>query len=92
VITDSPIYARGDTIKIKISAASRHVTAHAIFPFVTPQHARADASYNTSEGGIYIGYTIPNSAAPGLYEIEVYVKEIQSKVQERHTVEIEIKP
>ena len=91
VISDSPIYARGDTIRIKLSAASRHVKAHAIFPFNSAP-TRADAMYNTSEGGIYIRYKIPDNTPPGVYNIAVYVEEIQNNAQEIHTVEIDIRP
>jgi hypothetical protein len=92
VIPNSPIYSRGDIVKIKIFAASRNVKAYAIFPFASGERSKVEARYSTSEGGIYIPYKIPPSAQAGPYEIFVYVQEIQGKVEEKHSVEFEVRP
>jgi hypothetical protein len=91
VIPNSPIFVPGEMIKVKIGAASRYVKAFAVFPFESGSRSKVEAVYNISEGGLYMSYKIPHSARKGFYEISVYVQEIQTKAEEKHTVEIEIR-
>jgi hypothetical protein len=91
IVTNSPVYSPGDTIKIKINAASSRVKAHAIFPFASGERAKAEAKYSTSEGGLYIPYKIPETAVAGIYEATVYLEEINSKAEEKQVVDFEVK-
>ncbi|MBM3576656.1 MAG: caspase family protein [Alphaproteobacteria bacterium] len=91
LLPDSPVYSAGDLMKIKIVAASNMVKAFAVFPFGPRARSKVEASYNSSEGGLYIPYRIPGSAKQGMYSIPVYVQEINSKLEEKLPVEIEIK-
>lgn len=91
VLPDSPVYARGSSGKIKISTASRYVKGSAIFSALLPRdRSKIEASYNVAEGGLYIPFKIPANAAPGVYEIDVYVEDINTKKQETHSVEFEV--
>lgn len=91
VLPNSPVYTPGDTIKIKLSAASRYVKAHAVFPFGARERSKAEMLYSVAEGGLYIPFKVPQGTAPGLYEVKVYVQEIQTRAEEQHTVELEIR-
>jgi hypothetical protein len=91
ILPNSPVYGPGDTIKIKLSAASRYVKAHAVFPFGPRERSKAEMTYSIGEGGLYIPFKVPQGTAPGLYEVKVYVQEIQTRAEEQHTVEIEIR-
>lgn len=91
LLPNSPIYSRGDIMKIKITAASNRVKAFAVFPFGPPERSRVEASYNAAEGGLYIPYKIPTSVRPGHYTIPVYVQELNSKLEERQVVYVEVR-
>jgi hypothetical protein len=91
IIPNSPTYAIGELIKIKIVAASSHIKAFAVFPFGPKERSKIEASYNVSEGGLYIPYKVPVGSKPGIYRVAVYVQEIQSKLEERHEIEVELK-
>jgi hypothetical protein len=75
-------------VRIKIITASSRVKAFAVFPFGDKERSKVEASYNVSEGGLYIPYKIPAGVKPNTYVVAVYVQEIQSKVEEKHDIEI----
>jgi uncharacterized caspase-like protein len=91
IAPNSPIYSRGDMIKIKIIAASNLVKAFAVFPFGPQERSKVEASFSIAEGGLYIPYRIPPSTKAGPYSIPVYVQEINSKLEEKQLVDIEIR-
>jgi hypothetical protein len=91
IVPNSEAYVSGDMIKIKIITSSSFVKAFAVFPFGPKERAKVEASYSISEGGLYIPFKIPAGVKPDIYSVTVYVQEIQSKLEERHDIDILIK-
>jgi uncharacterized caspase-like protein len=91
IVPNSDSYVSGEMIRIKIIAASSRVKAFAVFPFGARERAKVEAGYNVAEGGLYIPYKVPPRTAPGVYSVAVYVQEIESKIEERHDIDIAIK-
>jgi uncharacterized protein YfaS (alpha-2-macroglobulin family) len=91
IVTDSVLYSPGDTVKIKITAASSRIKARAKFPFANGERSIAEAQFRESEGGIYIAYKIPKATPAGIYEATVYLEEINGKLEETQTVDFEVR-
>jgi hypothetical protein len=91
IVPNSESYSVGDAVRIKIIAASSRVKAFAVFPFGERARAKVEASYNVSEGGLYIPFKIPPGVKPSTYSVAVYVQEMASKIEERHDIEIVVR-
>ncbi len=90
VLTDSPSYAPGATIKIKIGASSRYVKAFAVFPFGAGGSTKSEAVYSIPDGGLVIRQKVPLTTKSGTYDVRVFVQEIQTKAEEQRSLPVDI--
>jgi hypothetical protein len=88
---NSTIYAPGDSGTIKISAASRYVKAFATFPMLPREKSKIEASYSTSEGGLFIPFKLPANTPSGVYDVKVYIQEIRTKEEETHIIQFQVR-
>jgi hypothetical protein len=88
---NSTIYSRGQKGSIKITAAGGKVKAYAIFPMLPRERRKIEAFYSESEGGLYIPFQIPGNAEAGVWDVDVYIEDLNAKKQESHTIQFMVR-